>query len=177
LGAEGEVSIADGHPSALRKGVVMRKRGFVLGAVAMLFAVVVATPASAAKPLDVTFEVSVVARTFVAYGSAVNEGLMCDEGTIFNEEDPRYAGNSHVVTNARVITEFTCTEDGFDSATFVIKHQLHIDLTADPVSWTVNWVVKDGTKVFEHLRGNGHGTGDMTGVPGGPFDILVGQLH
>ena len=154
----------------------MRKRGFVLGVVLILSAILPAPLAGAAQPLDVTFEVSVVAGTFEAYGSAVDEGLMCEEGTIFNEEPPRYAGNSHVVTNARVITEFTCLSEGFDSATFVIKHQLHIDLS-DPVTWTVNWVVKDGTGVFEHLRGNGHGTGDMTGVPGGPFDILVGQLH
>jgi len=170
------VSIADRQSSALRKGIVMRKRGFVLGAVLILSTVLPAPLAGAAQPLDVTFEVTVGAGTFSAYGTAVDEGLMCDEGTIFNEDDPRYAGNSHVVTNARVVTEFTCTEEGFDSATFVIKHQLHIDLSE--VTWTVNWVIKDGTGVFEHLRGNGHGTGEMLTVfPFGPFDTLEGQLH
>jgi hypothetical protein len=174
---EAEVNTADRQSSALRKGIVMRKRGFVLGAVLILATILPAPLAGAAQPLDVTFKVSVFAGTFTATGSAVTEGLMCEGGTIFNEEPPRYAGNSHVVTNARVITEFTCVGGDFDSATFVIKHQLHIDLS-DPVSWTVNWVLKDGTKEFEHLRGNGHGNGYMLAEPPfGPFDTLVGQLH
>ena len=155
----------------------MRTRGFVLGAVLILSAILPVASAGAAKPLDVTFEVSVVAGTFIARGSAVDEGLMCNGGTIFNPVPEKFVGNSDVVTNAQVITEFTCSDQSFDLAKFVLKQQLHIDPNADPVSWTVNWVVKDGTKAFEHLRGSGHGTGDLTGVPGGPFDILVGQLH
>lgn len=153
----------------------MRSRVSVLSTVFLLLAMVPAPFAGAKQPLDVEFEVTVGAGTFTASGPAVTEGLMCDFGTIENPEPDKFVGNSEIVSNAQVVTVFTCDDGGaLDGDTFVVKHQLHIDLTVQPVTWTINWVVLGGTGEFARLHGNGHGTGIFLA---GPFDTLVGQLH
>ena len=156
----------------------MRKHVIAFAAATMLLAVVAAPVAGATQPLDVEFEVTVLAERFTASGSAVDAGLMCESGTMANPEPEKFVGKSSVVANAQVITVFTCGEGDFEGDTFVVKHQLHIDAAALPATWTINWVVLDGTGAFAHLRGNGHGTGEiLTEPPGGPFDTLEGQLH
>jgi hypothetical protein len=103
---------------------------------------------------------------------------MCTSGTVVNPEPDKFVGNSEIVSNAQVVTVFTCDDDEkLDGDTFVVKHQLHIDLTVGPPVWTINWVVLRGTGEFARLHGNGHGTGVLVGEPPSPFDTLVGQLH
>ncbi len=157
----------------------MRSRVFVLCTVFLLLAMVPAPFAGAKQPLDVEFEVTVLAGSFIASGPATADGLMCEFGTMENPEPEKFVGNSEIVSNAQVVTVFTCDDGGaLDGDTFAVKQQLHIDLTVEPVTWTINWVVLGGTGEFAHLNGNGHGTGELlTEFPFGPFDTLVGQLH
>ena len=166
----------------------MGKRLFVLGAVAMLFSVVVATPASAAKPLDVEFELTTYfapapTDTFEAFGPAVDDGLMCGEGTKEEVVPEKWSppDPDKVTRNGQVISRYTCSDgEGFGTDdTFIIKAQLHLDVSAGGSSWVLNWVMKDGTGAFERLHGNGSGSGhifvDSFGV--GAADSYVGQLH
>jgi hypothetical protein len=157
----------------------MRSRVSILCTVFLLLAMVPAPLAGAKQPLDVEFQVTVLDGSFIASGPAVTEGLMCISGTVENPKPDKFVGNSEIVSNAQVVTVFTCDDGGaLDGDTFVVKHQLHIDLTVEPVTWTINWVVLRGTGEFAHLHGNGHGTGELlTEFPFGPFDTLAGQLH
>lgn len=169
----------------------MARRLFVLGAVAMLFSVFVATPASAAKPLDVEFEVTTYfaptpTDTFEATGDAVEDGLMCSEGTKEEVVPEKWSppDPDKVTRNGQVISKYTCSvKDGFDlKDTFVIKMQLHLDVSVGGSAWVMNWVLKDGTGAFEGLHGNGSGSGSIFFVPGEPpvigaDDLLVGRLH
>jgi hypothetical protein len=157
----------------------MRNRVFVLCTVLLLLVMVPAPFAGAKQSLDVEFEVTVLAGSFTASGPAVTEGLMCESGTMENPEPEKFVGNSDVVSNAQVVTVFTCDDDGaLDGDTFVVKQQLHIDLTVESPTWTINWVVLSGTGAFAQLHGNGHGTGVLLSAPPfGPFDMLEGQLH
>ena len=156
----------------------MSKRATLLAALSMVLVVVPAPLAGAKQSLDVEMEVAVIPGTFEASGPAVDAGLMCEGGTMVPLME-KYAGQSDVVSNLQVIAEFTCADGGvLDGDTFIVKQQLHIDLTADPVSWTFSWVVKDGTGAFTQLHGNGDGTGSLLDAPPfGPFDVLEGRLH
>jgi hypothetical protein len=172
----------------------MAKRLFVLGAVFMLFAVVLAAPASAAKPLDVEFDLTtsfepppaLSGGTFTASGTAVDEGLICGEGTKqdlvpekWSPPPPKDPEDSKVTRNGQIITEFTCTEEPFVGDTFVIKAQMHLDISQ--VTWVVNWVMKDGTGGLAGLHGTGSGYGELIfvepGPPIGADDVYRGHLH
>lgn len=176
----------------------MARRLYVLGAVAMLFSVLVATPASAAKPLDVRFDVTTYFAptpedTFEAFGPAVDAGLMCGVGTKVEvvpekwsppDPDPDDPLDDKITRNGQVISKYTCSiEDGFGlDDTFVIKMQLHLDVSVEGSAWVLNWILKDGTGAFEGLHGNGSGSGNIFVVPGAPpvigaDDLLVGRLH
>lgn len=178
-GVEGEVvrALLLGS-SPFRKGMVMSKRATLLAVLSMVLVVVPAPLAGAKQPLDVEMEVTLSTLSFEASGPAVDAGLMCEGGTMIPLME-KYAGASDIVANLQVVAEFTCDDGGgLDGDTFIIKQQLHIDLTADPVSWTFSWVIKDGTGALSELHGNGDGTGVLLeGPPFGPFDVLVGQLH
>ncbi|MDH3298616.1 MAG: hypothetical protein OEM96_10110 [Gemmatimonadota bacterium] len=153
----------------------------------MLFAVVLAAPASATKPLDVEIDLTtyfaeppaLASGTFEASGPAVEAGLMCSEGTKQDLFPEKWAGSSSIVQNGQVITEFTCTDEPFAGDTFVIKAQMHIDISAGPPTWVVNWVVKGGTGAFTDLHGNGAGSGNLIfdPFPVGAADLYSGQLH
>ena len=167
----------------------MGRRLFVLGAVAMLFAVVVATPASAAKPLYVEFELTTYFAptspdTFEASGPAVDAGLMCHIGTKEEVVPEKWSppDREKVTRNGQVISRYTCsTVDGFDiDDTFVIKAQMHLDVSAGGSTWVVNWVMKDGTGAFDSLHGNGSGSGYIFVDPEygvGAADSYMGRLH
>lgn len=175
--------------SPFGKGWIMVKRLFVLGAVFMLFSVVLVAPVSAAKPLDVEFDLTTYfapppalpSGTFTAAGTAVDEGLMCHEGTTSNLAPEKWSGNSGVVTNGQVITEFMCTGGPFDGDTFVVKWQMHIEITEGPPTWVLTWVVKDATGGLAGLHGTGSGSGslifDGPPPPIGAHDVLAGHLH
>ena len=165
----------------------MGKRLFVPGAELVLLAVVLAAPASATKPLDVEFDVTTYfaeppalsSGIFTASGPAVNAGLMRSEGTKRDLVPEKWAGSSSVVSNGRVITEFTCTDVPFAGDTFVVRAQLHVDISEGPPTWVVTWVVKGRTGAFADLHGNGGGSGSLVFDPGpiGANDLHSGQLH
>lgn len=156
----------------------MNRSARVFAVLLMVLLIVPTSSAGAKQSLDVTIDVAVIDGEFEASGPAVAANLMCDSGTIDSIRE-KYAGpgRSPVVRNLQVITEFTCGPGDFEGDTFVIKQQLHIDLTAEPVSWTFSWVMKGGLGAFEDLHGNGDGTGVFLTDPFGPFDTLEGRLH
>ena len=155
----------------------------------MLFSTFVATPVNAAKPLDVEFEVTTYfaptpTDTFEASGPAVDAGLMCAEGTKeelvpekWHPSDP-----DKTTRNGQVISKYTCSEEPFVGDTFVIKMQMHFDVSVGGSSWVFNWVLKDGTGGLAGLHGNGSGSGNIffgpqPGPPIGADDLLTGRLH
>ncbi len=156
----------------------MSKRATLFAVLLMVSVMVPAPFAGAKQPLDVEMEVTVLAGTFEASGPAVDAGLMCEAGTMESLLE-KYAGESEVVLNLQVIAEFTCADGSeLDGDTFIVKQQLHIDLTAEPMSWTFGWVIKGGTGAFADLHGNGDGIGFLLDeLPFGPFDVLEGRLH
>lgn len=167
----------------------MGRRLLVLGAVAMLFAVIVATPVRASKPLDVEFELTTYfaptpTDTFKAFGPAVADGLMCGEGTKEEVVPEKWSppDPDKVTRNGQVISKYTCSDkDGFDDDdTFIIKAQLHLDVSVGGSAWVLNWVMKDGTGAFEGLHGNGSGSGSIFVDPDlgvGAADSYWGRLH
>ena len=165
----------------------MRKPLIVFGVLLVLLAVSM-TPAGAKKPLDVRFDLTTYFATppdlatgsFTASGDAVDEGVMCRDGTKADLAPEKWAGNSDKVTNGQVLSEFTCTEGPLTGDTFIIKLQLHIP--AESPTWTLNWTVMDGTGAFADLHGSGRGVGSVFFGPDGPppigaSDVLTGGLH
>ena len=91
--------------------------------------------------------------------------MMCGEGTKeelvpekWSPPDPE-----KVTRNGQVISKYTCDPgDGFTTDdTFVIKAQMHFDVSVGGSAWVLNWVLKDGTGAFEGLHGSGSGSGSI----------------
>jgi hypothetical protein len=111
--------------------------------------------------------------TFDASGSAVDEGLICESGTV---DDTRviFAGfQSERGAQIPVRKTFTC-DDG--SGTFFVKIQVHLDFATATESFS--WVVQGGTGAYEHLRGEGHGStvSDGSDPQTGNINTYVGFL-
>ncbi|MDH3307357.1 MAG: hypothetical protein OEO77_07570 [Acidimicrobiia bacterium] len=142
-----------------------------------------AVSATATPPIDVEFEVTTYfgmpsSGTFTASGEAVDDGLMCPEGTKVDLRPEKFAGNSGIgVINLQAYVEFTCSAGGgFDSDdSFVLKLQVHVTASGVLVS---NWTVKGGTGAFADLHGSGRGLGSfLTPPPPGVDDVYTGKLH
>ena len=162
------------------KGVKTIKKTVVLLFVFVLI-MVLAAPAGATPPSGVHIEVesSTVGDPpppgpFVASGPAVDDGLICDTGTVFDTVG-KVTGFSQNGFNFQGIKHFIC-DDG--SGEFYVNLQARIDYTKGV---TFNWNVISGTGAYEDLHGAGHGVG-IPGVPcGDPYecvlDLYDGGLH
>jgi hypothetical protein len=155
----------------------VRKFTIVLVLMAALI-VATALPAGATPPSGVEFEVetSIIGdpSPFTASGPAVDDGLVCDAGTVVNAT-AKGTGFSPTGFNFQGIKHFTC-DDG--SGEFFVNLQARIDFRK---GGTFNWNILKGTGDYEDLHGAGKGFG-VPGVPCGDPDVCVldvydGRLH
>lgn len=154
----------------------MRKLLLILAAI-----VTVGLPAgyaAATPPSDVVFavETSLVApeSPFVAFGPAVDAGLVCTAGTV-TDARVKATGFSPNGFNVQAIKHFTC-DDG--SGEFFINLQARIDFVRGV---EFHWNVLRGTGDYVDLHGAGAGVG-LGGEPCGDpnecvLDIYFGGLH
>jgi hypothetical protein len=119
-----------------------------------------AAPVAAAPPVQVTIvsEMFFVpddfsVGTFDAAGSAVENGLICESGTVVDTHVVFGGFQSGRGAQILVRKTFTC-DDG--SGTFFVKIQVHLDFATATESFS--WVIQGGTEAYEQLRGSGHGT-------------------
>jgi len=111
--------------------------------------------------------------TFDASGSAVDNGLLCDSGTV---DDTRvsFAGFERGRSvQIPVRKTFTCDDP---SGTFFVKIQVHLDFATAMESFS--WVVQGGTGAYEHLRRSGRGStvSDGSDPQTGNINTYVGFL-
>lgn len=146
----------------------------LIAVVAAALLVAIAAPAGATPPTDVVFEVEQsllgVPSPFVASGPAVDDGLVCDEGTVV-EDTRKVTGFSPNGFNFQGIKHFTCA-DG--SGEFFINLQARIDFRKGT---TFRWNVLRGTNAYEDLHGAGKGVGLEICGPDCVFDVYDGGLH
>ncbi len=151
----------------------MRKIQLVLVLTAALI-VATALPAGATPGSGVVIEVASslmgAPSPFVASGPAVDDGLVCDTGTVV-EDSGKVTGNSPNGFNWKGIKHFTC-DDG--SGEFFVNLQARIDYRKGT---TFNWNILRGTGDYEDLHGAGSGVGlDICG-PDCVSDVYDGRLH
>ena len=152
----------------------MRKLSMLL-VIALILLLSAAPAAATSPPLDVGFEVETVIPDdglsygpFIAYGPAVDAGLVCPSGDVIDIFAKASGYQSNTGVNIQVIKRFTC-DDG--SGEFSVKLQVRID---DKGTY-FNWNVVDGSGAYEKLHGTGSGIG--LPAPYGVFDIYDGKLH
>ncbi len=125
----------------------------------LLLTVLPMTTATATPPADVTFDFEFFFgaedNTFEAWGSAVDDGLMCPSGAI--QEGP--FRQSHFGKNVTPFDTFICDEVGAfgPEDSFDFKAQIHIH---DFPYFSGSWVILGGTGAFEDI----HGTGSADGI-------------
>jgi len=150
----------------------MRNFRIVLLVSVLTGALFMSVPASAAPGLDVAItahEIIGGGGDFVASGSAVDVGLVCESGTTSN-----VVGPFHGTTTLRFSVDktFTC-DDG--SGTFLVKMSVRLDTVTNET--TANWKVKSGTGDYTDLAGRG----TLIGTPGAPgediTDVYSGKLR
>jgi len=122
-------------------------------------------PAGATAPADVEIVVPGFEGPFEAMGPAVDEGVVCASGEVVTTYIEAAGFQSGIGVNLTVGKEFTC---GDDSGTFSAKLQVRIDRRGA----TSNWVIVDGTGMYERL----HGAGSVFVVQE-DTDIYQGGLH
>lgn len=156
-----------------------RKISFIVLVTALTIAVLV-VPVMAAPPLDVHIEDEHTIGTngsqgfgsFIASGPAVNEGLLCETGDVFDLSVSRSGPPGGAFRILRVRKQFGC---GDDSGTFDVKLVVRLDLITHYT--TANWKVVGGTGDYVGL----HANGQLIGIPIDPgvsiTDIYDGRVH
>ena len=149
------------------------RRIFIVVVAATLLAAL-AAPAGATPPSDVGIEVETsllgAPSPFVASGPAVDDGLICEEGTVV-DASVKWTGFSKNGFNFKGIKAFTCDDD---SGQFFINMRARIDYRKGT---TFNWNVRSGTGAYEDLHGAGRGVGLLICGPDCVFDVYDGGLH
>jgi hypothetical protein len=145
--------------------------------VVAIFIVLTAVPAMAAQPLEVQIEAPSTidpedADPFQAVGPAVDDGLLCASGEVFDLSGQASGPPEGSRLNIKVVKRFVCA-DG--SGTFDVKLIAKLDLTTGET--TGSWVVAGGTGKFAAL----HGSGQLSGFPIEPgvsiLDVYDGKMH
>ena len=135
---------------------------------------VLALPAAATPPsgVNIGVESSTIGGPgpFVASGPAVDDGVICDTGTVV-DESPKVTGFSPNGFNFQGIKHFIC-DDG--SGEFFVNLQARIDFRKGT---TFNWNVLSGTGEYEDLHGAGSGVGLDACGPDCVFDVYDGGMH
>jgi len=160
-----------------RKRIFMKR--ILIAVVAATLLIAVAAPAGAnTPPTDVAFEVETdllgAPSPFVAFGPAVDDGLVCASGIVVDASG-KQTGFSPTGFNFQGVKHFTC-DDG--SGEFFINLQARIDFRKGV---DFQWNVLRGTEAYEDLHGAGKGVG-LPAVPCGDPDLCVldvyfGGLH
>ena len=152
----------------------------VLGAALALMTVVAPVGAATPQQVNIVSHMTFPGNapnygTFEATGSAVENGLICERGTVLDTKYVVGGWQSGRAVQILVRKQFTCTdENGIPdgSGTFVVKIQVH---AAFDGTETFSWIVQGGTGAYEDLRGAGNGvTVDPT--PTGNTNIYDGFL-
>lgn len=151
----------------------MRKYVTVAAAVTALLLMITVGPADASAPTDVNIGVETNLAgdpsPFAAFGPAVDDGLVCPEGTVVDAAG-KVVGLSPTGFNFQGVKQFTCA-DG--SGEFLVNLQARIDFRRG-VSF--NWNILSGTGDYERLHGAGSGVG-IGGVPCGDPNLCVLDLY
>ena len=133
-----------------------------------------AAPAAASVPDDITI-VSTVSfseayGTFDAFGPAVEAGVICASGEVYDLSNRATGWQNGAFTNLFVHKLFTCA-DG--SGAFEMDLNVRLDFST--MRTTATWRVVAGDADYTRL----HGTGKLTGEPveGGIVDTYTGRLH
>ncbi|MFC2108878.1 hypothetical protein ACFLS5_05390 [Candidatus Bipolaricaulota bacterium] len=154
-----------------------RKFSVLVVAFSIALAVV---PVMAAPPLNVHIEVPTIIEAlpdptsdnFTATGPAVDAGLMCSTGEVFNLSIIVSGPPGGTFSILRVLKHFVC-DDG--SGTFDVKMVVRLDLTTNET--IAHWRVVGGTGAYVGL----HGNGKLIGIPIAPgssiLDIYDGRMH
>jgi hypothetical protein len=155
-----------------KNGVDPRRSRWIL-ALTVALTVVLTLPAGATPPSDVQIEVESSflggASPFVASGPAVDAGLVCPEGDVF-DASAQANGFSSTGFNFQGIKHFVC-DDG--SGDFIVSLQARIDFQRGT---TFYWNVLSGTGDYEDLHGAGSGVG-LPCVPDCVLDVYDGGIH
>ena len=163
--------VADGP----QRGLVRRLPLILVLTAALMVAAVL--PAGATPPSGVNIEVetSLVGENppapFTATGPAVDDGVICPEGTVVNATG-KVSGNFKTGFNFQGIKHFTC-ENG--SGEFFVNLQARIFFSERPTKF--QWNVVDGTDDYEDLHGAGSGVGLPDCGPDCVLDVYDGGLH
>jgi hypothetical protein len=154
------VNPVERYPKESNVGISNRRRRVVVALLGASLALVVAAPVGAATPRQVHLVAHMSKQgygTFEATGSAVEDGLVCERGTVIDTGSVvgGYQSGQKVEVLSR--KEFTCTDangnpDG--RGTFFVKIQIHVEFGADE---PYTWVVQGGTGDLEGLGGSGQG--------------------
>jgi len=142
--------------------------------VTALSIVLTVVPVMAAPPLEVHIEhpYDPTPGPFTATGPAVDTGVVCPTGDVFDLSFKRSGPPGGTFRILRVLKQFLC-DDG--SGTFDVKLVVRLDLTTPGT--TASWRVVGGTGDYVGLHGNGKLVG-IPIVPGsGILDIYDGRMH
>ena len=136
---------------------------------AILFAV---SPAQASTPMSViidsTMDLNTRTGTFAATGPAVDAGVFCPAGDVFDLDlmATGYQSGNH--TNLHMFKRFVCSNGSGEI-------YLMLNVRIIPPITLSNWVVTDGDGDYTRLKGQGKIT--ATGVDNLVFDLYTGQVH
>ena len=145
-----------------------------LGAVLALMTVVAPVAAATPRQVNIVSHMTFPGNapnygTFEATGSAVENGLVCERGTVLDTGYVVGGFQSGRSVQILVRKEFTCT-DG--RGTFFVKIQVH---AAFDGTETFSWVVQGGTGAYGQLGGSGDGV-TVDPSPTGNTNIYAGFL-
>ena len=140
----------------------------------LLALVLGAAPASASTPLPVTIDsemdIPSGTGTFIAYGPAVDAGLFCPSGTVYDHGLVAMGYQSNIRVNLRLMKQLVC-----DDGSGEIYLMLNVRIVYSSDETLSNWVLSEGLGAYTGLRGQGKivATGEGNFVD----DHYTGLLH
>lgn len=126
----------------------------------------------AAVPLDLHIEVTENIppdeAVFVASGTAVESGLICERGMVFTESTIVHGSPEHSgIQILNVDKHFVCDADN----TFDINMKVKLDTITGMT--TAHWKITGGTGDYANLKGNG----SLIGTPHVPDDDQIDDVY
>lgn len=145
--------------------------------IALVLLAVTISPASAAPPLAIHIEVDEMigdsGELFLASGPAVDAGLVCAYGKVYDLSVTIVGAPGGKFTNLRVLKQFTCGDN--NDNVFWIKMAVRLNNTTGET--TARWQTTGGTGPYTTLHANGSlvGTPIVLGVS--IHDVYDGHVH
>jgi hypothetical protein len=147
----------------------MKKSISIAVSLALIIAVI---PAAASTPQNITIEsvmdLNTSTGTFVATGPAVDDGLFCPSGDVYDLDAKPAGWQSGILVNLRVDKKFVCA-DGSGEIYFDLKVHIFRGVAVS------NWVIEDGNGDYARLNGTGKITAD--GADNIVYDHYTGKVH